>query len=393
MDIVELTLKLVKIDSQNPFTGNPEKDNPNTPIEKEIAEFIYNYLNEIGLSPKKIGHENRPNVVVEIGKGKTIVFNGHMDTVPIGEGWKFNPFGEIKDGKIYGRGSLDMKGSLACFIKMLEELIKYESNLQNKVQVQFVVDEEVGACSEFGTKLLINKGYTGDFVIVGEPGIKRITIAHKGLLRFKITSLGESIHTGFKEWELGLKGKNAITEMMKLTDKLNKEIKKLEYPLDEYFPERKPIVFSFPTIIKGGVSINIVPNKCEAFGEIRYLPTVDIEEVEKIIKDLCNEFGAEYKCLLKIPAWKSQKTEMHEFIKEIIYKETGKLLEFEGCGAACDIWMFNKPGCIIGPEGKNPHAPNEYVEIESLEKIKNIYFKIATESYEYLEKNHNVLLN
>jgi acetylornithine deacetylase/succinyl-diaminopimelate desuccinylase-like protein len=174
--------KLVQTPSANPFTKEPLKSSPYTPVELEVAELIYDKLHEIGLQPKFVGVSHlRPNVVVKFGKGKkTLIFNGHMDTVTPSRDYSFNPYsGIIQDGKLYGVGSYDMKASLAAYIAMAEILLKCEDRLNGEVQLQFVVDEETMASSPFGTQYLLDLEYTGDAAIVGEPGTYKICIGNK----------------------------------------------------------------------------------------------------------------------------------------------------------------------------------------------------------------------
>ncbi len=141
--------------------------------------------------------------VCEFGEGKkTLIFNGHMGTVPPARGWDFNPFlAIVQNGKLYGLGALDMKSALCCYVFMVKVLSKFEKELKGKICLQFVIDEEPMAFSHFGTRYLLEKGYTGNAAIVGEPGTKKITISNKGGHRFKLEVYGDAIHTGSREWE------------------------------------------------------------------------------------------------------------------------------------------------------------------------------------------------
>ncbi len=215
---IEFLQKLVQTRSVNPNMDDPTKSSPYDPIELEVAELIFCKLKEIGFSPEFIGASpSRPNVVCEFGKGKkTLIFNGHMDTVPPPLGYDFNPFlGFIKNGKIYGAGVLDMKSALCCYIYMAKAFLKFQKELQGKICLQFVIDEEPMAASCFGTRYLLEKGYIGDVAIVGEPGTRKITIGNRGGYRFKIETIGDAAHTGSRKWEKKEEGLNAILEMNK----------------------------------------------------------------------------------------------------------------------------------------------------------------------------------
>ena len=184
---IKFLQELVQTKSINPNVSDPTKSSPYDPIELEIAELIFNKLEEIGLQPKFEGiSHSRPNVVCEFGQGKkTLIFNGHMDTVPPARQWNFNPFlGTIKNGKLYGSGALDMKSALCCYIFMAKALLKFEKELNGKILLQFVIDEEPMAASYFGTRYLLEKGYIGDAAIIGEPGARKITIGNRGCLLY-----------------------------------------------------------------------------------------------------------------------------------------------------------------------------------------------------------------
>lgn len=204
---IEFLQKLIQTSSVNSNMDDPTKSSPYDPIELEVAKLIFNKLEEFGLSPKfESISPSRPNVVCEFGQSekgkKTLIFNGHMDTVPPPQDWDFNPhLGFIKDGKLYGAGALDMKSALCCYIFMAKALLKFQNELNGKICLQFVVDEEPMAASHFGTRYLLEKGYIGDAAIVGEPGTRKITIGNKGGYRFKIEVLGDAVHTGSREWE------------------------------------------------------------------------------------------------------------------------------------------------------------------------------------------------
>jgi len=367
--------KLVQTPSINPNLDDPTKSSPYDPIELEVAELIFSKLKEIGLSPKFEGiSSSRPNVVCEFGQGrKTLIFNGHMDTVPPAREWDFNPFlGIIKGGKLYGSGALDMKSALCCYIFMAKALLKFEKELNGKILLQFVIDEEPMAASHFGTRYLLEKGYTGDAAIIGEPGTRKIAIGNRGGYRFKIEVFGETAHTGSREWEEKKKGLNAIVEMVKVINALQK----LKLPAKEHpiFPGRKNVL-TFPTLIKGGNAINTVPDSCIAFGDVRILPGVTKEFIEKRIKEKLNKLGVNYK-LTSIVYVPSVFIEPKEPIVQILKNNAKRILKrepiTEGAGPWSDMWMFIEkgiPAVNFGCDGGGMHDKNEYVEIKSVVEV------------------------
>lgn len=376
---VEFLQKLVQTKSVNLNMDDPTKSSPYDPIELEIAELIFDKLKKIGLSPKfESVSSSRPNVVCEFGKGKkTLIFNGHMDTVPPSQGYDFNPFlGFIKKGKLFGAGALDMKSALCCYIYMAKALLKFEKELKGRICLQFVIDEEPMAASHFGTRYLLEKGYTGNAAIVGEPGTRKITIGNKGGYRFKVEIMGDAIHTGSREWEQKKAGLNAILEMERVINALQD----FKFPLKKHsvFPGRKNVL-TFPTLIKGGKSINMVPDSCVAFGDSRILPGIKREYMENGIKRILNKLGVKYKLttIVYVPAVFAKPTEL---IVQTLKNNTKKILKkepiTEGSGPWSDMWMFIErgiPAVNFGCDGEGMHDKNEYVEIKSVIDVTKIY--------------------
>jgi len=344
---IEFLQELVRTPSVNPYVKNPTKSNPKKPVELEVAKLIFNKLKKFGLSPRFEGISSlRPNVVCEFGEGKkTLIFNGHMDTVPPTRDYDFDPFsGVIKEGKLYGVGVLDMKSALSCYVYAARALLKFEKELKGKICLQFVIDEEPMAASHFGTRYLLEKGYTGDAAIIGEPGTRKITIGNRGGYRFKIEVFGDAVHTGSREWEQKKKGKNAILEMTKVINSLQD----FKFPAEQHpvFPGRKNVL-TFPTLITGGKAINVVPDSCVAFGDTRILPGITKEFMEKEIKKRIDKLEVKYK-LTPVVYVPSVFIKPEEKIVKILKDNTLQILKkepiVEGSGPWSDMWMFIDKG-------------------------------------------------
>ncbi len=385
---IKFSQKLIQTPSVNPNMDDPTKSSPYDPIELDIAQLIFEKLEEIGLSPKYEGISlSRPNVVCEFGKGKkTLIFNGHMDTVPPPKGYDFNPFlGFIKEGKIYGAGALDMKSALSCYIYMAKALFKFKDKLKGKICLQFVIDEEPMAASHFGTNYLLEKGYIGDAAIVGEPGTRKITIGNKGGYRFKIEVFGDAVHTGSRKWEQKKEGKNAIVEMGRVVNALQN----FKFPIKEHpvFPRRKNVL-TFPTLIEGGIAINIVPDSCVAFGDTRILPGITKEYMEKEIKKRIDKLKIKYKLTPIVyvpPSFIKPSEPIAKILKNNVKKILNKEPMIEGSGPWSDMWMFIQkgiPAINFGCDGGGVHDKNEYVEIKSLIDITKIYALTAMDFFE-----------
>lgn len=251
-----------------------------------------NYLEDRDI-PSMMDHKyiDRPNVVGVMrgkGNGKSLIINGHMDTVETGPKalWKYDPFsGYIENGKIYGVGASDMKGGLAAAIMAIKSLKEAEVELGGDVIVESVVAEEIGG---YGTAACLEKGYTADGAIVAEPTQLNICVKQRGVLFLEIKVKGKSIH-GSVKW----KGVNAIEKMMKIIKSL-KELESIWTATikDPMLPDQS---ISFGQI-EGGVGESIVPQQCVLRLMIEYLPSsIDKngfgkkvrKEIEKWILTFC----------------------------------------------------------------------------------------------------------
>jgi acetylornithine deacetylase/succinyl-diaminopimelate desuccinylase family protein len=376
---IDFLRKLIQTKSANPFT--PDKSVPETPVERAIAEIIHEKLIDMNITSKLIGVSPfRPNVLAEINGGeKTLILNGHMDTVLPGDNWTQDPYGaSISGNRLYGLGAVDMKASLSVFIYAAKAITDIGLKLDGKLVLTFVVDEEPGACSNYGTKYLIKNGLHGDAAIVGEPGNRNIAIGHRGGYRFKITVLGEAVHSGFKSWEDGTKGHNAIIDMAKVIDALiGFEIRSNK---TEAFQNRKS-VFTFPTVIEGGTSINVVPEKCVAYGDCRLLPGVTAQTIKENIEESLNRIAnLDYYVddLLYVPAVEiSSEEEIVRILRNAMKSTDKKPPSTVVSGPWNDGWMFITNGipavCGFGPSGSSAHSPDEYVLIDDVISTTKIY--------------------
>lgn len=378
---VKFLSRLVQTSSQNEFT--PERSSAKEPVETKVAELIYEKLKSMKLAPKKMGVSlKRPNIVCNVGPKryrKSLILNGHMDTVSVSDAAKGNPLsGQVRNDKLYGLGALDMKGTLSAYVYAVKAIQDMGINLDGKLTLAFVVDEEPGACSEWGTKYLLTKGVRAKAAIVGEPWTHTIAVGHRGGYRFKVTTFGEAVHTGLSLWEKKKMGRNAITDMMEAV----RSLKKLEIPFKtaKMFPGRKP-VFTFPTMVTGGKSINVVPDVCSAYGDVRLMPGNSGEQVKIWIKDKLSKIPGikfEVEDLLFVPAVEiDPKEEIVTCLADNAKSVLGKKPQIRGVGPWNDAWMYITSDIPaiggFGPDGANPHQVDEWVSLSSLKEVTRIY--------------------
>jgi len=377
---------LVKSKSPNPYT--PQDSPLHESVEGDVPTLIFEKLKSIGLSPRYLGaSRERANVVAEWGEKRGrmgLMLNGHMDTIPPEGRDMISPYsGAVRNGRIYGIGSLDMKASLVAYIYAVVALMKAGVKLKGKLTLAFVVDEETGACSPYGTQYLLDQGCVPKACFIGEHGSQSVRIGQRGGYRFKIVTRGEAVHTGVSAWERGEVGHNAVVDMARIVDALQG----LEIPFksSKMFETRKPM-FTFPTKMTGGVAMNSVPAYCEAFGDVRLLPGNSDTQVKILMVERLQNLNIPYEIqdLIYVPA---VEIDPHDPLVLSLQKVAKDVLGYEPTanvsGPASDGWMMVKrdiPTIMgFGPDGGGEHGRGEWVDLESLQKVTEIYARFIVD--------------
>ena len=207
-DVILLLAELVKIPS---VCGE----------EHQLASFIADWLRRNDLPAELVFVKpHRPNVIVKLKgsePGPRIMLNGHMDTVEAGRGWIHNPFGaEIEEGRMYGRGTIDMKSGLACILQAAAACKREGFPKRGELTIAAVVDEEA---IDLGTYSLIQNGFVKelDFAMISEATDLQLVTAHRGRVVFDIEVRGRAVHSHWPE-----RGINAIDKAALLLKALEK---------------------------------------------------------------------------------------------------------------------------------------------------------------------------
>lgn len=363
-EIKNFLAKIIAINTSNP-PGN----------ETEVADFLLKFLRNKSKKAKLIGSEKRKNIVVFFGNPESkniLLFNGHLDTVPFDKKeWKTDPLKLTeKNGYYYGRGVADMKGGIAASIFAIlnaEEL----GYLKNK-QVIFAgsADEETGAGSEFGSKLiaeyLIKNKIKVKGALIPEPSSNKksltINLGHHGLVWLKAKSFGKAGHAGLlrKENSAILKMQKFIQEIYGLFPKEPKKIKEM--------PQSSARV----TFINSGNGeyYNMMPKICEANFDIRVSLYEDNLKIINKITKIANSLGVEIEIVKNTLSSRISENEKIVKVFENVLKSRKQKYQLGFTSATCDAhWYINVGAPTIngaGPIGKNIHAPNECILIESL---------------------------
>ncbi len=361
-EVVKLCQDLVRIKSVNP-PGD----------ELAIAEFVASTLKKAGLEVELVNHSpNRASVLGRLKSSRQIpglLFNGHLDTVPIGkEKWIHEPFNaEVAENKIWGRGAADMKGGLAALIVAAKTLARGCSPLKGDLIVAATAGEEVDSIG--ATTLAARPDLAPvQAVMIPEPSYNDVYVAEKGALWLEITTQGKTAHGSMPEL-----GRNAVMMMVTLIT----EFQKLVFPYEEH-----PMLGGFSqsiNTIAGGVKTNVVPDHCVVTVDMRTVPGQDhqtiFRQVENLIADLRQripDFEASVRVVNdRMPVEASPEEPVVQGFLDIVAEVTGERPVPKGVRYYTDAIAFvpvlKTPMIICGPgDAKLAHQPNEHVEISKL---------------------------
>ncbi len=372
----------------------------------ELVEYYAEILRQHGLHVtihrvpdeyvrNKLSEEYNPDkpryiLLARIGSGDRVLqFNGHYDVVFPGEGWSItDPFKPLKkDGRIYGRGSTDMKAGIAAFLSAMIYLAAQGEEPGIIVEAAVVPDEEIGG--ETGTGYLVNMlGSRPDWAVIAEPsGMNNIWHGHKGLVWARIKVKGRQAH-GSTPWQ----GINAFEKMVYVA----------KYLIEEYLPALKKrksrYIYDqaggeYPTATLGGKlwspgSINIVPGIVGFSIDRRLIIEEDtgtvIRELEEYIEKASREAGAdtELEVLQKMePAFTDPDSEIVEALSTAINRVLGVKPRRTICVGGLDLRYYTYKGIQAASYGPGEpgiaHKIDEYVTIDSLHRAVDVYVELV----------------
>ncbi|PWW30208.1 4-acetamidobutyryl-CoA deacetylase [Cytobacillus oceanisediminis] len=323
-----------------------------------------------------------PNVVATLkgtGGGRSLILNGHIDVVPEGNrnDWEDDPFsGRIEDGKLYGRGSTDMKGGTVSLLLAMEAIISLDIKLKGDVIFQSVIEEESGGA---GTLAAVLRGYKADGAIIPEPTNMKIFPKQQGSMWFRITVKGRSAHGGTR-----YEGVNAIEKAMvamtKLQDLEKARNLKITDPLYSKIPIPIPINIGK---INSGEWPSSVPDIAVIEGRMGVAPDEDMKSAEKEL-ELCMKKAAEKDDWLKknppqvewfggrwIPGNLEENHPLMSVLSESFEAVKGKQPVVEASPWGTDGGILSRigdtPVVVFGPGvTEAAHDVNEYIPIQEV---------------------------
>jgi acetylornithine deacetylase len=365
-ELARLTAKLVAIDSVNPslVAGGAG--------ETVIARFVASWLEQAGLEVEVLEPvPGRPSVVGAArgtGGGRSLMLNAHLDTV--GTAGMPAPFSaRVEGGRLYGRGAMDMKGSLAAIMLAGREAAR--RGLPGDVVVAAVADEEAGS---IGTEAVLER-YRTDAAIVAEPTCLRLAIGHRGFVGIEVEVTGRAAHGSRPD-----RGLDAIVRMGRVLVGLEELDRRLQTGT------RHPLLgtaSAHASVIEGGQELSSYPARCVLLAERRTLPGESTEDVEVELRAVLAAAGRDdpdFHAEVRVPfARDAYELSPDDPFAELVHRHAGgpdvvgmPFWADSGLIAAAGI-----PTVLFGPGGEGLHETEEWVELADLERCLEVYLAVA----------------
>lgn len=378
--------------------------------EIDVCNYLTDLFDKYDIKPEILKvNEHRANIVAEIGNGSPILaLSGHMDVVDAGnqDNWSYPPFQLTeKDGKLYGRGTTDMKGGLMALVVSLIELKEQNELPHGTIRLLATAGEEK---EQEGAKLLADKGYLDDVdgLIIAEPTGSGIYYAHKGSMSCKVTATGKAVHSS-----VPFIGDNAIDTLLEFYNLFKEKYSELKQQDTKHELDVAPMFKSLIgkeiseedanyasgltavcSIINGGKQFNSVPDEASLEFNVRPVPEYDNDFIESFFQNIINDVDSN-KLSLDIPSnhrpvTSDKNSKLITTIKDVAssYVEQDEIFVSALVGAtdASSFLGDNKDNvdlAIFGPG--NPlmaHQIDEYIEKDMYLKYIDI-FKEASIQY------------
>jgi len=273
---------------------------PNPPARNTagIQRWLSERLRQAGMKTEVVDLYPDEPLLVGVKPGKrgrrTLVFNGHVDVAQVNpdEKWEFEPFTARTDGRyLYGRGSADMKGGMAAAFWAIKTLAELGVELDDSLMYQSVIGEEAG---EHGTKMLLDRGFRGDFAIIPEPSELKIGGQGGVVTMWVIVRSPKTYHDGLRSRMIhaggGIEGASAIEKMVHILQGMQ-ELERY-WAVTRSYPGMPPGANTInPAVIKGGRHPAFIADECSLWYTIHYLPNERLEaikaEVLSYLHNLC----------------------------------------------------------------------------------------------------------
>ena len=343
----------------------------------DLIHLIRDELARLGVASRLTYNDERTkaNLFATLGEGKPsgVILSGHTDTVPWdGQDWTMDPLaGVVQDGRLYGRGSADMKGFIATAVAHAQTFLA--SDAPFAVHFAFSYDEEVGC---FGVRGLIadmrDAGVRPVACIVGEPTSMVPAIAHKGVYRYRCCVRGKEAHSSLTPQSV-----NAIEMAARLVGHVRGMAERFEREEPRYDGFDVPFSTASVGQFHGGIADNVVPRDAEFRYEFRDLPTADARAMQAQVVDYARtlepamqkvapEAGFRFETICEIPSFLGAASDPVTRLAQRLAGEQGTTLVAFGTEAGI-FKQSGIPTVVCGPGSiTQAHQPDEFVTLEQL---------------------------
>jgi len=365
---------LVALRTVNPM-GRPY-DSPE-PVERPAVDYLLDRFRPRAVEMQRLEaspiHESLLITLEGRKSGPYVLLESHLDTVPADDWAEVAFVPRVRDGRLFGRGACDDKGSLAAMILAVEEILESGSQPPLPVALLAAGDEEH---AQTGIKQFATLGHALARAVIGEPTRLQPMIQHKGVIRWDITVRGRSAHSSQPEL-----GRDAIAGAMRVMGRLEEHQRRLR----EGFVSR---LMSGPTItvtmIRGGRIRNIVADECTLAVDFRVVPGMEPaaarEELIASLAELGVELSHSSVQVMTPPLATSPDDPFARLALDVCRRVTGRSeLEFAGAPYSSDAaWVADRASTIVlGPGSiECAHAVDEHIELEEVVRGARIYFEL-----------------
>lgn len=351
-----------------------------TPIDDGALDLLESVLIKLGFRTWRTVFSSYAtpevdNLYARLGtEGHNFCFAGHIDVVPPGQGWCVDPFSGTCVGQcLFGRGAVDMKGAIACFVSAVARSIQYGKTLSGSISLLITGDEEGPSLN--GTAKMITwlkrKKEVLDACLVGEPTNpnqlgEMIKIGRRGSLNIRLKTVGVQGHAAYPEL-----ADNPINHLLDILSILR------QFNLDNGSQYFQPSVLTVTSLDVGNQLPNVIPFEASAALNVRFNDCHTGESVKNLIRKICESSSCQFSLESTVSGESFLSTPglLAQIVRDTVYNLTGIKPQFSTSGGTSDA-RFLKEICPVvefGLVGKTMHKANESTSITDLEMLTEIY--------------------